>query len=103
MFFLTNCVRQANNHHFRDLLLRLRDGVSTPEDYDQLSTRFQGVADDANFQQAVRLFPKCQSVADYNADKLVQLDSPIATFESAHNTEQAKNSPSDDAGGLERW
>lgn len=100
---MTECVRQANDHGFRDLLLRLRDGISTRNDYDLLATCFQGVADEANFQQSVRLFPKRQSVAEYNAERLLLLGSPIATFESAHNMNQAKNAQSDDAGGLERW
>ena len=103
VFFLTQCVRQAYDEGFRDLLLRLRDGVSTVDDYDILSARFQGRADDADFQQAFRLFPTRQSVAEHNVSKLVALDVPIATFESAHNKAQAKTASSDEAGGLERW
>ena len=90
VFFLTQCVRQANDEGFRDLLLRLRDGVSTVDDYEILSARFQGRADDADFQQAFHLFPTRQSVAEHNVSKLVALDVPIATFESAHNKAQAK-------------
>ena len=42
VFFLTECVRQADDNAFRDLLLRLRDGQTTMEDYNNLATRFQG-------------------------------------------------------------
>ena len=101
--FLTHCVRQANDEGFRDLLLRLRNGISTYDDYIILSRRFEGVVDQADFVQAVRLFPTRQLVAEHNADKLVALNRPIATFESAHNVNQAKNADSDTAGGLERW
>ena len=55
-----------------------------------LSTRFQGRADDADFQQAFCRFTTRQSVAEHNVSKLVAIDVPIATFESAHNKAQAK-------------
>ena len=101
--FLTHCVRQANDEGFRDLLLRLRNGISTHDDYLTLSRRFEGVVDQDDFAQAIRLFPTRQLVAEHNADKLVALNAPIATFESAHNVNQAKQADSDTAGGLERW
>ena len=35
VYFLKQCVRQADDYTFRDILLRLRDGESTRKDYDR--------------------------------------------------------------------
>ena len=82
--------------------MRLRDGVSTADDYNILSAPFQ-VRANYDFQQAVRLFPTRQSVAEHHISKLVALDVPVVTFECAHNKAQAKTTSSDEAGGLEQW
>ena len=53
--------------HFRDLLLRLRKGDSTVEDWKLLLTReASSVANLSDFEDATRLFYSNDQVADYN-------------------------------------
>ena len=98
-FFLNQCVRQANDEGFRDLLLRLRDEENTPADYDMLSQRFQCFVDP---HDATRLFPKSTSVQEYNSININQLNAPIAIFDSAHNSDQTRLADSHTACGVER-
>ena len=63
VFFLTQCVRQAEDNLFRNLLLRLRNGESTIEDYEHLAQRFKGNAgNEPEFSQAIHLYPTRQAV-----------------------------------------
>ena len=102
-FFLRQSVRQANDHVFRDLLLRLRDGLSTQEDYNLLSRRFRGtVANPEQFDHEVHLFPKKVDVDEFNESQLSLLDRPIARLESKHNCPDARHADSNVACGLSR-
>lgn len=51
--------QQGDQANFRDLLLRLRDGRSTAEDWNLLSTRWTDIdnVQTPEFREAVRLFP----------------------------------------------
>ena len=103
VFFLTHCVRQQNDHAFRDLLLRLRDATSTNQDYELLSQRFFGIAqNDADFNAATRLFPTRELVRDYNSNRLYQLQNPVAQVDSNHDGRDAHLASSNIACGLER-
>ena len=74
-FVLHQAVRQAEKAPFCDLLLRLRNGNSSYEDYTMQTDRFSGVIDEnlPSFQHATRLFPTTAAVHDYNALRLLSL------------------------------
>lgn len=56
---------------FRQLLLRLRDGSTTQEDWQMLLTRDPSIADDSgNFSDAVHLYYDKASVIQYNYSPL---------------------------------
>jgi ATP-dependent DNA helicase PIF1 len=100
---LTQCVRQQNDHVFKDCLLRIRDGQTSLEDYQLLSTRFKGVADnEEEFIDAVHLFPTREQANEHNIAELLRIKSHIATIHAVHNHPKARDATSNDAGGLER-
>ena len=102
---LTQVVRQAGHSpeakRFRDLLLRLRDGESTREDWQQLVQRSPSHVNLAEFREAVRLFFDKKNVAEYNYQKLQSLNVPIARISARHKGPGAQAAKSDDAGGLD--
>lgn len=64
---------------FRNLLLRLRNGESTQNDWKQLLNRQPSqVPDKELFSIAIRLFYSNEEVAKYNYNHLIQLNQPIA-------------------------
>ena len=74
-------VRQAGsnpeNTRFRELLLRLRDGCTTREDWELLLTRTPtNVPNLADFKDATHLFYKKEDVTKFNITKLSELSSP---------------------------
>ena len=86
---------------FRELLLRLRDGSTTQEDWQMLLTRDPSTADNrGDFSDAVHLYYDKASVVKYNLDKLQSLGSPIARVNGIHSTCAAASANADDAGGL---
>ncbi|XP_067932923.1 ATP-dependent DNA helicase PIF1-like [Watersipora subatra] len=102
-FFLAQCMHQANDPIFRNLLLRLCDGESTEQDYKLLSRRFSGIADhDPIFDTATRLFPTCELVHNYNSNRLSLLSNPIAQINSKHAGRNAHLASSNLACGLQR-
>jgi hypothetical protein len=103
LFSLTQCVRQANDRVFCDLLLRLRDGENTLHDYHLLSQRFTGIVEQVqDFNAATRLFPIRDSVCEYNLQKLAELANPTAIIHSVHNKPAAATANANTACGLER-
>ena len=87
---------------FRDLLLRLRKGESTVEDWELLLTRQpSNVANLSDFQNATRLFYFNDQVANYNHEKLTKLEHPVASINARHSSEVAKKISPDDMSGLE--
>ena len=105
VFVLHQAVRQAEDAPFRNLLLRLRNGNSSYEDYAMLTDRFSGVIDEnvPPFQHATRLFPTTAAVHDYNALRLLSLQAPVASFESVHNCLRAQRADANQAYGLHRY
>ena len=85
-------MRQAGNNPeavaFRSLLLRLRDGQSTEDDWKKLLTQAPNPGNEAECKDAVRLFFDKQSVAPYNYDKLKSLNTPIARISAKHSGTQ---------------
>ena len=105
VYHLKQCVRQADDHAFRELLLRLRDGNNTFDDYELLSKRFRGsvTGDMTLFVDAIHLFPTHEKVDDYNSEKLLQPRQPVAYIEASHNCVKAKQATSNIACGLQRF
>ena len=89
---------------FRDLLLRLRNGLSTVNDWNLLKARVSSLiptVERHTFANATRLFPLWAKVKDYNLMMLRRLRVPIAKIKAVHNGQGASKASSDDAKGLE--
>ncbi len=87
---------------FRDLLLRLRKGESTTEDWEVLLSRQPSrISNLAEFKDAIRLFYSNEQVANYNHEQLSRLEQPIAHINARHSSIVAKKMPSADMSGLE--
>ena len=102
---LDQVLRQSGNDTstitFRELLLRLRSGQTTTDDWQTLLTRSaHTVADQTEFSNSLRLFYDKKSVTEYNHSKLTELGSPIAQLKALHSGQGASASPND-AGGLQ--
>ena len=88
--------------NFRDLLLRLRKGESTVDDWKLLLTRQpSNVTNLCDFEDATRLFYSNEQVANYNHEQLTKLDHPVAHINARHSSALAKKISSDDFSGLE--
>ena len=87
---------------FRDLLLRLRKGDSTVDDWKLLLTRQpSNVTNLCDFEDSTRLFYSNEQVANYNHEQLTKLEHPIAHINARHSSALAKKISSDDMSGLE--
>ena len=87
---------------FRDLLLRLRKGESTVDDWKLLLTRQpSNVTNLCDFEAATRLFYSNEQVANYNHVQLTKLEHPIVHINAHHSSALAKKISSDDMSGLE--
>ena len=94
--------QDAGQEHFRNLLLRLRNAELTVEDWKYLMTRTTGeVGDTKSFDDALRLYPTIEAVAEHNVTKLRASGQPIAVLRAVHTGPGASKATSDDAGGLE--
>ena len=88
--------------NFRDLLLRLRQGQSTIDDWKLLLTRQpSNVTNLCDFEDATRLFYSNEQVGNYNHEQLTKLEHPVAHVNALHSSVLAKNVSSDDMSGLE--
>ncbi|XP_078371416.1 ATP-dependent DNA helicase Pif1-like [Oculina patagonica] len=98
-------VRQAGNNPeaemFRELLLNIRDGKITQDDWQKRQERTPLNVRMEDFTDAVRLFFDKQSVAKYNFEKLHSLGTPIVRISAVHSGRNARAAKSDDAGGLD--
>ena len=104
--FLNTIVRQSGVSErataFRSLLLRLRSGDVTIDDWKMLLQRSPGKASNSHtFDGAIRLFYDRQTVHQYNIDKLKALKKPIARINALHSSRYAASVVADEAGGLE--
>ena len=94
--------QDAGQECFRNLLLRLRNAELTVEDWKYLMTRTTGeVGDTKSFDDALRLYPTIEAVAEHNVAKLRASGQPIAVLSAVHTGPGASKATSDDAGGLE--
>ena len=94
--------QDAGQECFRNLLLRLRNAELTVEDRKYLMTRTAGeVGDTKSFDEALRLYPIIEAVAEHNVAKLRASGQPIAVLRAVHTGPGASKATLDDAGGLE--
>ena len=105
MIILDQVLRQAGSdqtsNQFRELLLRLRDGIVTHNDWQMLLQRTpQQARNTGDFQDAIRLFYDKASVAEYNLKQLYSLKTPVAKVCAIHSSNEASKATPDDAGGL---
>ena len=87
---------------FRDLLMRLRTGDCTEQDWKLLLTRQpSNTTNLTEFQNATRLYFSNEEVANYNFEKLSALHNPIARVNARHSSDLAKKASPDEMAGLE--
>lgn len=87
---------------FRNILLRLRRGESTYEDWQLLlSCQPSNISNKHEFNNLVKLFYSNNEVANYNHDQLIKLQEHVANMNANHSSVIAKNMPSDEMSGLE--
>ena len=71
--------QQPEQIKFRNILMRLRNGQITTEDWQHLLTRSAAHVSDLNsFENAIHLYPRVDDAVQYNLFKLRQGNSPIA-------------------------
>ena len=86
---------------FRDLLLRLRKGVSTVDDWKlRLTSQPSNVTHLCDFKDATRLFYSNEQVASYNHEQFTNLKHPIAHINASHSSALAKKISSDHMSGV---
>ena len=102
---LQQMLRQSSSdtstESFRQLLLRLRNGLTTEDDWNQLLLQSPQHVEIAGFKDAVHLFYDNASVAEMNHAKLHSLNAPVARINAIHSCSAAAGVKPDDAGGLE--
>ena len=81
----------GSNHNqilFRELLLRLRNGETTHDDWKQLLSRQlpTKVSDIGQFKDAAHLYYPNEDVAAYNYDCLIKLKQPLAEIHAKHSS-----------------
>ena len=70
---------------FRNILLRMRDGQVTEEDWQHLMKQMPAqVQDLEQFCNALHLYPTVEAVAEHNVTKLHSTGQPIATVKATH-------------------
>ena len=103
---LTQVMRQQGQQpeqiKFRNILMRLRNGQITTEDWQHLLTRSAAHVSDLNsFENAIHLYPRVDDAVQYNLFKLRQGNSPIAQIKALHSGPAADKASAEDAGGLQ--
>ena len=104
---VNQCVQGMKPHEqvqFRDLLLQLRKGESTVDDWKLLLTRQpSNVTNLCDFKNSTRLFYSNEQVANFSHEQLTKLEHPkyIAHINACHSSELVKKISSDDMSGLE--
>ena len=100
---LDQVIRQSGANReiqqFRQILLRLRNGQSTEDDWTTLLQHTLSTASNANeFNYAMRLF---YTKEQYNHEAITKLTSSIARINAINSSAKAASATSDDAGGLQ--
>lgn len=101
--FFLNTPMRFTDQFYVEFLSRLSEGNCTDVDLklvkERAITRMETV-DQQNFKQALRICSTKDDVQDYNRDKLVELNNPIARISAQNNCQEAFDSKLEDAGGL---
>jgi ATP-dependent exoDNAse (exonuclease V) alpha subunit len=103
--------RQSGNskeqQEFRNILLRLRNGDSTIDDWKILTTRIENkfnTIERKKFSDALFILTRWSEVNAINIDRLRSLDVPVAKIQAIHTGgKDAKNANTDTAHGLESY
>ena len=103
--FLQQVLRQngtdSKAESFRQLLLNLRNGTVTQNDWIMLLDRDSNkIHNNADFTEAVHLYYDKASVSQYNFQKIQELGTPIARINAIHSGANAATAKADDANGL---
>ena len=86
---------------FREILLRMRNGQVTTEDWKHLMDQTPSkVRDLTPFYTALHLHPTTEAVVEHNVSKLHSSGKPVATIKAVHTGANASKASPDDAGGL---
>lgn len=85
---------------FKELLEHLRNGDSTKEDWQLLTSRPSAMLNLNEFGNAIRQFYGNDQVATYNYDQLLELHQPIAQIEAWHSSFVAKGISPEEMCGL---
>jgi hypothetical protein len=101
VIILSQIVRQegVSKKRFREVLLRLRIGMSTADDYEYLSKRINTMTNDAiSFKDSIYLMHSNEEVTKFNLEKLSDLtknNQSICHILAYHNSAQAKSIAAD--------
>jgi len=96
----TNIDNDPEQAHFMDLLPRLRNGLSTKEDWELLLTRIPTFNNTSSFINATRIFNDNLSVDNYNIEKLVKCNKPICLIKALNSSVRGELTSSQQFGGL---
>ena len=97
-------VTSEDQHQFRQLLIRLRDGKSTLADWSLLCSRVISNFNESYLKDfSVRLAYSNEQVADYNYKMLKSTHEPIFGIKASHNCKKAEKLSSEEFGGLESY
>ena len=95
-------VLRQEGKHFQELLMRLRNGEITLDDWKVLMKQTPAAVEKASiFQDALHLFPTVAAVAEYNVEKLRTNSQPVARIEAICSGPGASRIPTSDAGELQ--
>lgn len=105
---LTQVMRQQGEQpeqvKFQNILMRLRNGQITTDDWQHLLTRSAAhvhVSDLKSFENAIHLYPRVDDAVQYNLLKLRQGNSPVAQIKAIHSGPAADKASVEDVGGLQ--
>ena len=84
-------VKRQNDDSYRDLLMRIRDGMADINDYKTLISRSPINLDlPSDFDEFPHLFPENKMVEQHNLKHLLKLNQPVLKCSALHNNSKAK-------------
>ena len=87
---------------FRQILLNMRNGQTTTEDWRHLMKQTPAQVQDLTpFRSALYLHPTVEAVVEHNVSRLHANGQPIATIKAVHTGPNASKASPDEAAGLE--
>ena len=92
--------RQKDDNVYNKLLMNLRNGKLTEEQYELLSSRQPRHVNIEKWKNAIRIFDTNKRVFEYNIQKLKNLNQKVAKIEARHTGFRAKQASVETASGL---